>query len=833
MGPVVAILLWVACAGTLDAAPNAPVNPRVDLPFLQTSPYPIPNGGLTAGNRIPEAFSIPGIKHFKRVDVDPVGMLKRVEGLESGFLPLDLGFGLHWDLELERISIRAPGYRVRLLTANGLVDMAPGQERSYRGRIRGNPGSKVRLSFADGRITGFIDAGNGDRTFVEPLAMIDSRMSREAHAVYKQADMKMPVAAACGWAPTGVAPDPVRLPVPGMNAIPVPPLGKYSGLPASAQTVTGAEPCALVEIGVAAEYSMVKGWGTPAAVEKRINDIFSMVEGLYEDPRIDIHIKLTEMIIESGPNLTWGPMNINTYLTNLSVWARGAGGFKNAYDVADLWYFDPLVATSTTGLANVGTVCNKTSGGHVIRDFTRTASFLMINQAHELGHSFGANHVDNPKALLNPMILGDNTAWDDTTIAAILNHKHSRTCLSSCNQGPTAEFLVTAKSPCSDTRQFADASKGAPVSWAWNFGDGQTSNLQNPSHTYAAAGVFTAQLTATNEVGSNAVSKAGILVKPFKAPAVTGARSCKPGPLALKASVAAGTLKWYDLAQGGNKVGEGTSFLTPALAESRIYFVEAGDPDYPVEKLGPAGNTIGAGQYFVANPDRRLYFDVHRPMLLKTAKVYATGAGPRTIEILDQGDVRVASRTVQVPAGESRVALNIDLEPGDDYAIKYSGSPDSLNLFRNSAGATFPYRSKDSLATITHSDATPSDSTAQSGYYYFFYDWEIQERACGSVRVPVAAEISCVPVASSGRTGPAVLSAKGAGRYRLAGIAKSAQDVEFRILYLDGREARRKVEAVAAGPFAVDLDLVGLPANLYFVEVRLGGSRTLEMRVGF
>ena len=53
------------------------------------------------------------------------------------------------------------------------------------------------------------------------------------------------------------------------------------------------------------------------------------------------------------------------------------------------------------------------------------------------------------------------------------------------------------------TVQFADQSIGAVISWNWNFGDGGTSTLQNPSHTYANAGSFTAQLTVTGSSGQN------------------------------------------------------------------------------------------------------------------------------------------------------------------------------------------------------------------------------------------------------------------------------------------------------------------------------------------
>jgi hypothetical protein len=815
------------------------------LPTTPVFPFPSPQTvpqNLLSPNA-PGGLELQGIKRYRRLEIDPERLLAQVRHLDKGTVLLDLGGGYRWDLELERVSVRAPGYRVRLLTPQGLRDIEPGPELRFRGRIRGNAESRVRLSMADGRVTGFIDAGDGDRTFLEPLDLIDPRQSGAAHALYRQSDLQMPPGAVCGGEPGAgfQPPGQGNMPVPGAGSIRIPyprstgpsaPGDAGNGGLAKAGAAAATEPCALVEIGVAAEYSMVVGYGGNAAVEKRINDIFNMVEGLYEDPRINIHIRITELIIESGPNQTWGPMNIGSYLSNLPPWARGSQGFKGPYDVADLWYYDPLVSTGTTGLANVATVCNKTSGGHVIRDFTRTASFLMINQAHELAHNFGANHVNNPKAILNPMILGDNTTWDDTTIAAILTHKHSRVCLSTCNQGPTAEFLVAGDSPCSDVQRFTDASRGDPTSWLWTFGDGEGSTEKNPAHRYAKAGVYTARLTAANPAGADTVSVGGIKVKPYAAPSVTGAASCTPAALTLKAD-GSGTLKWYDVPAGGAKLGEGASFRTPALAASKAYYVESGDPDFPIRRLGPASNAIGAGQYFVSNSDRRLYFDVARPALIKTAKVYASAAGPRTIEVLDQSDARVATRTVQVPAGESRVTLDFELPPGHDYAVKYAGNPDSLNLFRNSAGAAFPYRSADSLIVITRSDATSSDSASQSGYYYYFYDWEIQERGCASVRVPVAALISCDPIATlPGSVAPA-LRRIGAGLFRYAGESAASGVVEFRLRTLDGRDLRRKSERVRPGAFAVDLDLAGLPANLYLLEVRHAGVRTLEKVIGF
>jgi len=52
------------------------------------------------------------------------------------------------------------------------------------------------------------------------------------------------------------------------------------------------------------------------------------------------------------------------------------------------------------------------------------------------------------------------------------------------------------------TVQFTDESDvDGAIAWEWDFGDGATSNLQNPSHTYLTSGFFDVTLTVTGDVG--------------------------------------------------------------------------------------------------------------------------------------------------------------------------------------------------------------------------------------------------------------------------------------------------------------------------------------------
>ncbi|MDX1994988.1 MAG: PKD domain-containing protein [bacterium] len=62
------------------------------------------------------------------------------------------------------------------------------------------------------------------------------------------------------------------------------------------------------------------------------------------------------------------------------------------------------------------------------------------------------------------------------------------------------------------TVQFTDTSTGEVTGWLWDFGDGTTSTEQNPSHTYNAAGTYTATLTVSGPGGTSEPSTTTINV---------------------------------------------------------------------------------------------------------------------------------------------------------------------------------------------------------------------------------------------------------------------------------------------------------------------------------
>ncbi|MBP6750325.1 MAG: PKD domain-containing protein, partial [Xanthomonadaceae bacterium] len=99
----------------------------------------------------------------------------------------------------------------------------------------------------------------------------------------------------------------------------------------------------------------------------------------------------------------------------------------------------------------------------------------------------------------------DNGGLSTTTTKSV-------TVSSTANNPPVANFSFTTSGL---TATFTDSSTdagGSIASRSWNFGDGSTSTLANPSKTYAAAGTYSVVLTVTDNGGlTNTVAKSVVV----------------------------------------------------------------------------------------------------------------------------------------------------------------------------------------------------------------------------------------------------------------------------------------------------------------------------------
>jgi PKD repeat protein len=159
--------------------------------------------------------------------------------------------------------------------------------------------------------------------------------------------------------------------------------------------------------------------------------------------------------------------------------------------------------------------------------------------------------------------------------------------------GASTAVFTAAQNPGSLTVAFTDASTAASpatiTGWSWNFGDGSpSSSAENPTHTYAAPGRFTATLTVTDSTGQTSTA--------VQQPLVTWVHASLTHPTAGQTNVNTATpFSWADIPAGqgyqlwiGRSLGDGSLLKSGALSASTS--------TYQVPTL-PTGVTLWARLY--------------------------------------------------------------------------------------------------------------------------------------------------------------------------------------------------------------------------------------------
>ncbi len=141
---------------------------------------------------------------------------------------------------------------------------------------------------------------------------------------------------------------------------------------------------------------------------------------------------------------------------------------------------------------------------------------------------------------------------------------------------PVADLLADVTSGCMPLSvNFSDlsavAAPGNITSWAWDFGDGNTSNQQNPSHTYNLAGPYNVTLTVTTADGCTHTIVMNNYINVFALP--TAAFTAGPQPTTIlnpiinftDASINATTWNWtFGDLTNASSTDQNPSFEYPA-----------------------------------------------------------------------------------------------------------------------------------------------------------------------------------------------------------------------------------------------------------------------------
>jgi PKD repeat protein len=118
---------------------------------------------------------------------------------------------------------------------------------------------------------------------------------------------------------------------------------------------------------------------------------------------------------------------------------------------------------------------------------------------------------------------------------------HSVTVTAAAGGTPTAAFTDTTSGLAATFTNTSTDSGGTIGTYAWTFGDGSTSAVASPSHTYAAAGTYTVGLTVTDSADGKTSTVSHSVTVTAAAPTQllvnTGFETGKATPWTLSADV--------------------------------------------------------------------------------------------------------------------------------------------------------------------------------------------------------------------------------------------------------------------------------------------------------
>lgn len=200
---------------------------------------------------------------------------------------------------------------------------------------------------------------------------------------------------------------------------------------------------------------------------------------------------------------------------------------------------------------------------------------------------------------------------------------------------PIADFRVTRTFGCGPLNSsFTDTSVSthAISSWAWDFGDGGASVLQNPTHVYATPGTFTVTMAITDTIGcSDSITRVNYIqaIGPdvdFSQTATTGVPPFTVGFTDLTVDGTPVTSRSWDFGDGGTSILQNPTYT---YANPGTY-----DVSLTVQDLDGCSRTTTKSELILAGPVADVAIDMTDGVMTAVAgqpvtyTIIASNSGP-------------------------------------------------------------------------------------------------------------------------------------------------------------------------------------------------------------
>ena len=203
--------------------------------------------------------------------------------------------------------------------------------------------------------------------------------------------------------------------------------------------------------------------------------------------------------------------------------------YKIDYNYKKINVFNNIFTNTGKSTLGESTINGSVDGHSDYNNYFSTSSTINLSNYHSNGNdsnsisvnpqfvnaAIGDLHVKN--TALN---FGKHIAYVSTDIDGQARRTTNPTIgadeISLSSTPPIARFSSASKACRGDSLKFKDSSTytgtDSITTWAWNFGDGNTSSLQNPIHQYFHGGIFTTTLVVTTLSGGKDTATSSISI---------------------------------------------------------------------------------------------------------------------------------------------------------------------------------------------------------------------------------------------------------------------------------------------------------------------------------
>jgi|GEM_PF-6256796 len=319
-------------------------------------------------------------------ELDTQDLISYVQSHHETFtLHMKFGQVYDWDMVVTPNELRSPDYRLR--TSNGITISSAEPPVTYKGVLREQPESQIRLTISDGYIKAFILNDKGQHVYVESVDGNEEPSTRASIlAVSQPNDQRL---GACEHEmPKATAPNQIS------------------------STNSQAKASYVAEMAMIVDRLAFEQASSLEALERELLTTLNFTEAYYAQH--EISYQLTEIYVATDlASQPWGEyQDAGDMLSVINDWAEDGG--LGHHDIGTFW----------TGIeygysfAWVNTIGTKYKQHLVEYQGAGGERWGANLQSHEAGHTWGASHVEhNREWIMSPVIYDGELNWSSDIVA--------------------------------------------------------------------------------------------------------------------------------------------------------------------------------------------------------------------------------------------------------------------------------------------------------------------------------------------------------------------------------------------------------------------------------